>query len=126
LAPTGLLQLLPIPCQVWDNITLDFIKRLPTSQGKNTIMVVIDRLSKSAHFLTLTRPFKAKGVAEKFVEGVLKLHNMPKSIISVCDPVFINNFWQEFFKMSSIKLQLSSAYHPQIDGQMEVINHCIE
>lgn len=89
-------------------------------------MVVIDRLSKSAHFLTLTHPFTAKGVAEKFVKGVLKLHSMPKSIVSVRDPVFINNFWQEFFKMSSTKLQLSSAYHPQIDGQMEVINHCVE
>jgi hypothetical protein len=112
LAPTGLLQLLHIPRQVWDNITLDVIKRLRTSQGKNTIMVVIDRLSKSAHFLNLTHPFTAKGVAETFMEGVLKLHNMPKSIVSVYDPVFINNFWQDFFKMSNTKLQLSSAYHP--------------
>ena len=75
-------------------------------------MVVVDRLSKSAHFLTLSHPFTAKTVAEKFVEGVFKLHGMPNSIISDRDPIFISNFWKEFFTMSGSKLQLSSAYHP--------------
>jgi hypothetical protein len=105
---------------------LDFIERLPTSQGKDTIMVVVDRLSKSAHFLTLKHPFTAKSVAEKFMEGVIKLHGMPKSIVSDHDPVFVSHFWQEFFKMSCTKLQLSSAYHPQTDGQTEVVNQCVE
>lgn len=93
LSLTGLLQPLPIPCQVWDDITLDFIEWLPTSHGKDTILVVVDRLSKYAHFLTLTNPFTAKGVVEKFVEGIIKLQGLPKSIISDLDLVFIGKFW---------------------------------
>ena len=89
-------------------------------------MVVVDRLSKFAHFLTLSHPFTAKTIAEKFVEGVFKLHGMPNSIISDRGPIFISNFWKEFFTMSGSKLQLSSAYHPQTDGQTEVINRFVE
>ena len=126
LAPAGLLQSLPIPCQVWDDITLDFIEGLSALQGKDTIMVVVYRLSKSAHFLTLSHHFTAKIVAEKFVEGIIKLYGMPRSIVSDRDPIFISNLWKEFFKLSGTKLQLSSAYHPQTDGQSEVINRCIE
>ena len=105
---------------------MDFIEGLPPSQGKNTIFVVIDRLSKSAHFLALTCPFSTKMVVEKFVEGVLKLHGMPRSIISDRDPIFISNFWREFFKLSNTQLKMSSAYHLQTNGQIEVINRYVK
>jgi hypothetical protein len=128
LAPAGLLQPLPIPCQVWEDITLDFIERLPASQGQDTIMVVVDRLSKSAHFLPLKHPFTTKSVAEKFVAGVIELHGMPRTIVSDQDPVFVSHFWQEFFKMSGICDVLftngqqngASTYHGQNIG---IIQH---
>jgi hypothetical protein len=77
------------------------------SHGKDTILVVIDRLSKYAYFMSLTHPFTARVITEKFVEGVVKFHRKPQSIVNDHDPIFISNFWQEFFTMSGTKLKLS-------------------
>lgn len=86
----------------------------------------VDRLSKYAHFMTLTHPFTAKILVEKFVENMVKLHGMPMSIISDWDPIFVSKFWQEFFAMSGTKLKLISAYHPQTDEESEVVNRWLE
>jgi len=93
----------PFTCQVWDDITLDFIERLPASQGKDTIMVVVDRLSKSAHFLPLKHLFTAKSVAEKFMEGIIKLHGM-----SFCEP-FLTGVLQDVRYKITAQLRVSPA-----------------
>ena len=89
-APTGLLQPLPIPSLVWDEITMDFITGLPLSRGYSAILVVVDRLTKSAHFGPLPSNFTAHKTAELFVEIVVKIHGFPSFIILDRDTVFLS------------------------------------
>nr|GFB42783.1 hypothetical protein [Tanacetum cinerariifolium] len=122
----GLLQPLPIPDKIWQDPSMDFIKSLPMSQGKSTLLVVEDKLSKYAHFLPIAHPFSASQVAQLFLDNVYKLHRLPKTIVSDRDKVFMSLFWQSLFKMLQVKLKLSTAYHPQTDGQTEFVNKCRE
>ncbi|KAK8951688.1 hypothetical protein KSP39_PZI004152 [Platanthera zijinensis] len=124
--PAGLLQPLPIPDRVWQDISMDFIDGLPKSKGKSTIFVVVDRLSKNAHFMAMSHPYTAASVAQVFMDGVFRLHGLPASIISDRGAVFVSDFWQALFRALNVQLRLSSAYHPQTDGQTEVVNRCIE
>jgi hypothetical protein len=105
---------------------MDFITRLLKSENKLVIMVVVDLLSKYAHFCALQHPFITSTVAQRFMDQVFKLHGMPHSIVSDRDPTFTNNFWQEMFKLQGTQLHLSTTYHPQTDGQTEVVNKCLE
>jgi len=111
---------------VWEDISLDFITGLPSFQSYSVILVVVDRFSKAAHFGMLPTNFSAVKVVELFASMVCKLHGMPKSIISDRDPLFMSNFWKELFQMSGTKLRMSSAYHPQSDGQTEAVNKVLE
>jgi transposase InsO family protein len=122
----GLLQPLSIPSQRWEEVSMDFITGLPKSEGKSVIMVIVDRLTKYAHFCALSHPFKASTVATAFMETVQKLHGSPKIIVSDRDPIFTGHFWTELFSCLGTQLAHSSSYHPQSDGQIEIVNKCLE
>lgn len=124
--PYGLLNPLPIPSQVWEDIAMDFITKLPPSHGKSTIWVVIDRLTKYAHFIALPAHYSAVSLAPVFMSEIYRLHGMPKTIVSDRDRVFVSRFWQELFKLNGTTLCFSSAYHPQSDGQTEVTNRILQ
>ncbi|GAU13119.1 hypothetical protein TSUD_174190 [Trifolium subterraneum] len=125
-SPGGLLQPLPIPNSIWEDLSLDFITGLPKSKGFEAVMVVVDKLSKYSHFLLLKHPYSAKSIAELFTKEIVRLHGIPLSIISDRDPIFVSHFWRELFKLQGTTLKMSSAYHPETDGQTEVINRCLE
>jgi len=124
-ASPGLLQPLPIPETIWQYIIMDFIEGLPISYGKQVIFVVVDRLSKAAHFMALSHPYSAKEVAQSFLDNVFKLHGFPTTITSDRDSVFVSKFWQELMAVQGVHIQLSTSYHLQTDGQTKVVNRCI-
>jgi len=125
-APYGLLQPLPIPTRVWEEISMDFIEGLPKSLGKEVIWVVMDRVSKYAHFVALVHPYSAETVAQAYMDNIFRLHGLPKSIVNNRDTIFLSTFWQSLFTTLWVDLHLSSAYHPQFDGQTKVVNRRLE
>ncbi|OIV94529.1 hypothetical protein TanjilG_25591 [Lupinus angustifolius] len=99
---------------------MDFITKLPNSNGFTVIMVVIDRLTKYSHFVAMKSDYSSKSVADAFMLHIVKLHGVPKSFISDRDKVFTSGFWQQLFKLQGTTLAMSSAYHPQTDGQLRL------
>lgn len=96
LTPTGLLELLPISDRVWEDVSTDFIEGFPMSNGFSVLLMVVDRLSKYGQFIALKHSYLGKTVAEAFMKEVVRLHSMPRSIVSDRDPIFTIQFWVEY------------------------------
>ncbi|PNX92970.1 Ty3/gypsy retrotransposon protein, partial [Trifolium pratense] len=124
--PSGLLQPLPIPHAIWEDLSLDFITGLPPSNGYSAVLVVVDRFSKGVHLAALVPHYTAHKVALLFFDTVCKIHGMPRSLVSDRDPLFISKFWRELFTLCGTTLRMSTAYHPETDGQTEVYNRVLE
>ena len=122
----GLLSPLPIPKEAWNMVSMDFIGGLPKSKNFDTILVVIDKFSKYGHFIPLCHPFTALQVAQIYVDNIYKLHGLPQVLVTDRDPIFTSNIWQELCKLTDTKMNMSSANHPQTDGQTEKLNQCLE
>lgn len=120
---TGLLQPLLIPTGAWLDISLDFIKGLPPSNGKNVIFIVVYCRTKYAHFVLLAHPYTMPKVADLFVQLIFRLYRMLQSITSNSDLIFLSQFWKAFIKLQGTKLCCSSAYHLQTDGQISSESH---
>jgi len=115
---SGLMQPLFVPEWKWDSISMDFVGALPkTVKGFNSIWVIVDRLTKSAHFIPIKTGMSVARLVEIYIEQVVRLHGIPSSIVSDQDPRFTSTFWESLLAALGTKLRLSSAYHPQTDGQ---------
>ena len=125
--PSGLLQPLEVPKWKWESISMDFVDGLPkTRRGNDSIWVVVDRLTKTAHFIPISSNRNASKLAQMFVKEIVRLHGIPKTIISDRDTLFTSRFWGSFQEIMGTDLSLSTAYHPQSDGQTEIVNKILE
>jgi hypothetical protein len=123
----GKLQPLDIPQMKWECISMDFVTSLPTVQGGyDSIMVVVDLLTKVAHIIPVKKTYKASDIARLFVKEIFRLHGLPKRIVSDRDTDFTSKFWTSLFEAIGTQLCFSTAYHPQSDGQTERVNQVIE
>jgi hypothetical protein len=127
LKTAGPLQPLPIPSWKWEGICMDFIVGLPnTSMHHDSIWVIVDRLTKTAHFLLVHTTHKAEKYAEIYVDQIVRLHGIPKTIISDRGALFVARFWEKLQESLGTQVIRSSAYHPQTDGQTERVNQILE
>ncbi|KAK1682060.1 hypothetical protein QYE76_042908 [Lolium multiflorum] len=125
--PAGLLQPLQIPEWKWDSVGMDFITGLPkSSKGNDSIWVVVDRLTKVAHFIPVKTTYQGPKLAELYISRIVTLHGTPKSIVSDRGSQFTSRFWQKVHEGLGTRLNFSTAYHPQTDGQTERVNQILE
>ncbi|WVZ83445.1 hypothetical protein U9M48_030591 [Paspalum notatum var. saurae] len=127
LKPAGMLQPLAVPAWKWEDIHMDFIVGLPrTQKGYDSIWVIIDRLTKSAHFLPVKTHYTAATYAELYISRIVSLHGVPQTINSDRGLLFVSCFWEQLQTALGTNLIRSSAYHPQTSGQVERVNQILE
>ena len=125
--PSGLLQPIRIPEWKWDRITMDFVVGLPlTGRKHDSVWVIVDRLTKSAHFLPVRTDYSLDKLAELYIKEIVRLHGIPISIISDRDPRFTSRFWGKLQEAMGTRLNFSTAFHPQTDGQSERVIQILE
>jgi transposase InsO family protein len=125
--PVGLLQPHDVPMTKWEVISMDFVVGLPlTSHRHNAILVIVDKLTKSAHFIPVRDTYDVTDVACMFVSEVICLHGIPKKIISDRDSRFTSRFWTSLQSTLGTQSNLSIAYHPKTDGKTERVNQVME
>ncbi|KAI5324710.1 hypothetical protein L3X38_033783 [Prunus dulcis] len=118
--PSSLLQPLPIPEWKWEHLTMDFVFKLSRTRNKHDgVRVIVDRLTKSAHFLPVRVNYTLNKLAQLFIDEIVRLHRVPVSITSDRDPRFTSRFWTKLHEAFGTQLQFSTAFHPQTDGQSE-------
>ena len=110
-----------IPTTPWTDVSLDFVEGLPKSQGYEVILVMVDRLTKYSHFVPISHPYSTAKVASLYMHYIFKLYGLLASIVSDRDATFTSLFWSELFRLQGTNLAMSTAYHPQSDGQLGVI-----
>jgi transposase InsO family protein len=124
--PQGYLQSLEISDGPWTSISMDFVEELPNSNGFNSILVVVDRLTKYATFIPTTTRLSTAGLVDLVIDNIVSRHGLPRSIISDRGSKFTSMLWREMCSVLGIKVSLSTAFHPQTDGQTERVNQVME
>jgi hypothetical protein len=118
----GLLKPLPVPQRPWQHITMDFQSFPSDTHGYDTVFVIIDRLSKQAFSIPCFKTTTAKDMARLYIQNIYRIRGAPESIVSDRGPQFISDFWDEFCRILGVQLRLSTAFHPETDGQTEIMN----
>jgi hypothetical protein len=124
--PYGLLKPLPLAKRPWGAVTLDFVTDLPVAQGYDSIMVVVDRFTKMSHFIPCRKTCSAEDAASLYINSVYRLHGLPDELLSDRGTQFTSKFWRRLFELLGVHQKLSTAFHPQTDGQTERVNQVME